>query len=51
MEEVKSGGEKNQGEFAHNFGIMKPHCYLNYILFDIFKRIAQGIRRQMRLEK
>lgn len=48
---MKSGGEKNQGEFAHNFGIMTPHCYLNYILFDIFKRIAQGIRRQMRLEK
>lgn len=50
MEEVKSGGEKNQGEFAHNFSIMTPP-YLNYILFDIFKRIAQGIRRQMRLEK
>lgn len=51
MEEVKSGGEKNQGEFAHIFGIMTPHCYLNYISFDIFKRIAQGIQRQMHLEK
>lgn len=48
---MKSEAEKNQGEFAHNFGIMTPHCYLSYILFDIFKRIAQGIRWQMHLEK
>lgn len=48
---MKSGGEKNQGEFAHIFGIMMPHCYLNYISFDIFKIIAQGIQQQLHLEK